>query len=568
MTSKNSKNTVLKKGARLVQKGDYEGAIKHYNSALNYDPLHAWYGKGLLYVKLGDEKQALNYFNRALLNMDFVPALVERGKLFRRIKQYESALKSFDRALKVSPRNPYILYEKAHLLKEIKDYDGALLILDEVISLMPGLYLAWHDKGDIYLLEDKTDEAYELYSQALEINPEFFPSWVGMGLTFQELQQFPDAITCYNNANDLNSNYNYSNLLMANAYLSLKDYETALVYIDEFKDNEPGSSDAWYEKGNILCRAGEFKDGLLCLDKSTSNRPESFYVWFTKGKFLINQGNYDEARECFEKSLELNEDFLRAWESIALTFSLSGDKEKYYKCRDFINTEFMDHTATEAIENQLNDYYKVKYMESLPQSFTTDFEEENVMETGKELELLKELDKERKGDFVPEFDVRKRVFYYALTNIPLGLFAVVCAMIYGPILFLIAIAALIFAYKVFMIGQAKYYHFNQQRKLFVTIGIVYGAAMTLCFAVIYLLFKENPDHFLKWLAYHSSRFASEYSIFNGQNPAIPDPFLGFILMVSCFVLMCFAFYIASDPRFIFKYAKGTEPAVYNHYYFY
>lgn len=585
MAKNHKKNAVLKKGARLVQKGDYESALKHYNSAMNYDPLHAWYGKGLLYAGLGDEKQALNYFNRALINIDFVPALVERGKLFRRIKNYECAQESFERALKIVPHNPHILYEKAHLLKELKEYADASLLLNDALTIMPELKEAWHDMGDIFLIQGKTEDAYGFYSKALELDPDFFPSWVGSGLVFQDLKQFEDALICYENAQDINPNYNYSNLFMAHAYTSLRDFENALKFIDKFQSNirlqpEAGSlinrsfgasSDAWYEKGNILCQQGDLEEGINCLDKAATTRPESFYVWWTKGDILKNIGQYHEAIECFEKSIELNEDFIMAWESMAMSLSLSGEEEKYIKCCDFINNDLNDpllHETNETIKNDLKNYYKYKYMESLPLQFSSVFEEEDNLVDGTELELIKQMDDERKGEFVPEFDVRNRVFFFAVANIPLGLLAVACAMIYGSVFFLIAIVAIIFSYKIFTVGQAKQYHFNNQRKLFVIIGATYGVCAAICAAVMYFLFQKNPDHFFRWISYHTSRFDTVYNSFYGVTPDIPDPFIALILMVSCFVVMVFAFYIASDPRFIFKYAKGTEPTVYNHNYFY
>lgn len=64
----------------------------------------AYYIKGVYYSNLGNQKEALNNFDKAIrANYNFLDAYRDKGQLLLDQKNYEAALKTFELALKVAP---------------------------------------------------------------------------------------------------------------------------------------------------------------------------------------------------------------------------------------------------------------------------------------------------------------------------------------------------------------------------------------------------------------------------------------------------------------------------------
>ncbi|WP_217359984.1 tetratricopeptide repeat protein [Anabaena sp. UHCC 0253] len=93
-------------GNALFFTGDYEGAIKSYNQAIEIQPFHeAWYNKGLVQL-----------FN---------------------LKQYENAITSFDEALKINQGLQIAWYNKAQCYALIDNVNLAIDNLQKAIELNP-----------------------------------------------------------------------------------------------------------------------------------------------------------------------------------------------------------------------------------------------------------------------------------------------------------------------------------------------------------------------------------------------------------------------------------------------
>jgi tetratricopeptide (TPR) repeat protein len=563
-------NHVLKMGLKMAEKGDFDGALKHFTSSMMVDPKNANFGKGLIYAKLGEYKNALDSFNHILDENNFPPAFYERAKVYRKMDRNEQALNSLDRALYLDPQNPLILLQKSDLLMEMGKLTDSLELIDNVISISPEISQAWHLKGDICSIQGITDGAYEAYSKALELNSNYLYSWVGSGLVFNDLKQYTDALECYESALEIDESYNYSNLFLALAYKSLEDYELALEYIETALGINKKFMDAWYEKGNILYLSGDFDGAMACFDKVSKNDPEFAYVEWKKGNILKERGDYKEAIKYFEKSLELDEEFVLSWESIAEVLYLSGKEEKANQCQNYIENNFLA-SDYEKVNNYLKNYYKNQYLNSriwddseesfryINDYFYDYFGKSSLNQLG----LMHALDAERKKPYTPSFEIRKRLTAFGIFNLIIGFFAVLCGLIYGLVFYLIAAFTVIISYRVFTLSTAKSCQFNEMRNNFLYISGTLGFSLLLSILNLGFLFRQDPTSFFGLLSNHfHSRFSTHYYV----SSTIPDPFYGFLMVIVLISLLAFAIYISAFPNYVFKHAIGTEPEInYNNY---
>ena len=122
-----NKEILISKGLSLNGLGDFESAIKIFESILMTNPLDeaALKGKSSTYIQLGCEKlknkifdNALKYFDDALkIDNNTKKALIGKGIALNGLKNFENALKIFEEILKDYNSNIHALDGKLKSLK-------------------------------------------------------------------------------------------------------------------------------------------------------------------------------------------------------------------------------------------------------------------------------------------------------------------------------------------------------------------------------------------------------------------------------------------------------------------
>ncbi len=83
----------------------------------------------------------------------------------------KSALKTFDRVLKLSPQHKGALWRKGSLLIKMKDYAGAVAALEALVKLDNSNARVFYMLAIAYDGLDETDKAIAAIEQAIEIDP-------------------------------------------------------------------------------------------------------------------------------------------------------------------------------------------------------------------------------------------------------------------------------------------------------------------------------------------------------------------------------------------------------------
>ena len=106
------------KGSALQSLSKYEEAIKCYDKALEINPgdQNAWNGKADSLAELGDFDHAIKWLGQVIATNPNEPwILAKRAFLFEKIKDIESAMQDYEKALKIDPKFPLAVEGKARL---------------------------------------------------------------------------------------------------------------------------------------------------------------------------------------------------------------------------------------------------------------------------------------------------------------------------------------------------------------------------------------------------------------------------------------------------------------------
>lgn len=137
-------NLWVQKGVALVPLGQRREAIEAFDRALSLkaDSPQAWKEKAFALACFGRHEEALSLFSRAIaLNPNYYDAWLSRSYSLLRLGQIHEALVGLDRAIKIDPKRPEAWTNKAFTLMRLNRKREALSTIQSARQALP------HDLG-------------------------------------------------------------------------------------------------------------------------------------------------------------------------------------------------------------------------------------------------------------------------------------------------------------------------------------------------------------------------------------------------------------------------------------
>jgi serine/threonine protein kinase/tetratricopeptide (TPR) repeat protein len=166
--------------ANLVRKGfgdveDYHHAEEAFDRALARDPKNFEARMHMVFIHLsrGEKRQARELLSRLRREMpNDVGVHFVSGVLRRLDGDYDRALRSFDRMVKLNPAERVVVsYNRARVFMYQRRYDDALLELDQGAAMEPDHPLIKTFRGRVLYYRGEVAEAARLLEEVLEKNP-------------------------------------------------------------------------------------------------------------------------------------------------------------------------------------------------------------------------------------------------------------------------------------------------------------------------------------------------------------------------------------------------------------
>ena len=250
-----------------------------------------WHNKGNNLVTLGRHEEAVRCYDRALeLEPRNAGTWSDKGVSLRRLGRLEEAIDCHEEALEHDPRDAGAWVNKSACLIDLGRREEADGCYDEALKLDPRNAGAWSDKGSNLSKLGRHDEAIRCHDRALELDQRDAGAWVNKGRCSGYLGRSEEAIHCYDKAIEL------APLLAA----------------------------AWSNKGYALVSLGRHEEAVHCYNRALELDPREVGTWNNKGSTLNSLGRYDEAIRCFDKALELNPQYALSWFNKGLALDKLG----------------------------------------------------------------------------------------------------------------------------------------------------------------------------------------------------------------------------------------------------
>lgn len=198
--------TELLQGSQAAKKY-YEEAVSSYDDLLRRKPndVVALTERGSVLLKLNRLPEALASYEKALkIDNNFYEALVGKGNALGGLGKPQEALFAFNRATEIRPLDYQVWFTRGSLLAQyMKDYNEALKSFEKAIERRYDSSDAWVNKGAVLLELNRYDEALVAFDKAKDLQPKDPYVWANRGYALEKLGRTQEARNSNNKALEL-----------------------------------------------------------------------------------------------------------------------------------------------------------------------------------------------------------------------------------------------------------------------------------------------------------------------------------------------------------------------------
>ena len=188
-------------GRELVEKGNIDEAIAHYNAALRIKPAYATArtNLGVALAKRGKTDEAIASYMQALrLKPNFAEAHVDLGAALASQGKLSEAIDHYKTAIALNPNLPDARANLGLALANAGRIDDAIVEYKNALLLKPGFVEVQNNLGFALASQGKLDEAIPHFNEALRLKPDFVLARVNLAMTLTNAGRKADALREFN----------------------------------------------------------------------------------------------------------------------------------------------------------------------------------------------------------------------------------------------------------------------------------------------------------------------------------------------------------------------------------
>jgi tetratricopeptide (TPR) repeat protein len=292
------------------QQGQLSLAKQLYQQTLEIAPNHAdsLHLLGLIIADEGNPQQGLQLITKAIkLHKNFAAYYLNRGLIYKRLQEYESAISDYQKAIKLEPKSwqAYSNLGDTYLAQE--QHDQAIDTYKKVIQLNPVYKNSYHNIANAYLWKKLHHEAIEYYQKTLAIDHQCVESLNGMGVSLHALEKHDAAINCYKKVLQINPNCAQA---YANWGLLLTDLNRPQEASEKHKKTielEPNSAHFYSNLGISYKEQNQIDPALKALQKAVDLDPQDVKARFNLSITQLVAGDFEHGWINYESRFKLPE---------------------------------------------------------------------------------------------------------------------------------------------------------------------------------------------------------------------------------------------------------------------
>ncbi len=214
-------------GLVLMGRGEYQEALKCYQTALEYNPDYAYLhiNLGIVYEQLGQPELAEKHYKYALVVGDLFPEVhYHYGNWLQRHKKYSEAKVQLKRTIQMSPAHQNARYALMQLHLEQNESEELRKLANETLQLLPN-----DERTMAYLNALQSDDQIIASAKAKAETEPNGDNYLNLSLAYYKVGQFQECISAAYKAIEFKPDFAEAYNNICSAHNELKQYDLAVA---------------------------------------------------------------------------------------------------------------------------------------------------------------------------------------------------------------------------------------------------------------------------------------------------------------------------------------------------
>lgn len=305
----NAQQTLYQEGVNKYEAGNYEGAVKDLNQAIELDPKNAlaYNKRGDAYYRLGDYEQAQADSSQAIsLNPQDANAYFDRGFALSELGKYKEAIADYTQAIKLNSKDAYAYYGRGLARTQLKDNKGAIGDFNKAIALKPQYTEAYLQRGILRRRLRQRIEAIQDFDTVIKINPSDAKAYYQRALTQSINKQKYAALKDYTDAININPKYIEAYLNRGDVYSDLGDNLEATEDYNAILQIDPKFTAAYIHRGIHRFSFGDYKGAIEDYTEALKLDSNNLAAYNNRGNAYLELGNKKAANQDYSRAIAIN----------------------------------------------------------------------------------------------------------------------------------------------------------------------------------------------------------------------------------------------------------------------
>jgi tetratricopeptide (TPR) repeat protein len=311
----------------------YDQANDYFTSVIKSNPSSwAYIRRGDIWLDKKEYDRALRDFNEAIrLDPKNAAAYICRGTSWFYKKKLDKALADYNEAIRLDPKHAVAYFDRSIVWFQKKELDKVLADCSEVIRLDPKYAVAYIIRGHVWFEKRELDKALAGYNESIRLDPIFAPAYIGRGHVWFKKRELDKALADYNEASRLDPKDPLPYIGRGNFWRAKKKWTKALADYNEASRLDPkhaspyiGRGNVWFDKKEWAKALADYNEASRLDPKDSSGYNGRAWIWAT-----CPDAKYRDGKRAVESATRAYE--LTDWKdagnlsTLAAAYAESGD---------------------------------------------------------------------------------------------------------------------------------------------------------------------------------------------------------------------------------------------------
>lgn len=318
-------------GKYFMYENKLDEAEKEFQRALELDPLSddIAFNLAVVNLKKGKVDDAKRLLVAIVQKEGYYPEVHELlGRVYTSLKDYDNAIKEFEKSLEENNENPELYFELATIYVEQQNYQKAIDTFNRLLKIVPDFYLAYYYLAKIEIERNNINSAIEYLKKSIDADKRFISGWIELGELYEKNNRIDEAIDVYKKALEVVPDDISLHEKLAYLYAGKEDIKKAIKEFKSAVSLDSTNLDYHLKLGIMYLEDKEFAAALDEFNLILLSIPDSPVANYYAGLTYIEMAQYSQGREHLLKIMPESELYIDSIIRIGFSYKKEGKAEE------------------------------------------------------------------------------------------------------------------------------------------------------------------------------------------------------------------------------------------------